>query len=200
MDDKTNLYVFEKKEVFLIFVFMILIAVTSFVLGVKVGRDFTYPDVKKLTETESADVRLRSDMEESIEEIMERGVQDLSPDYTGRLRETLESELKQEQRALEIEPPTPSGETRGVQSSRDQLRGKFTIQLSAFPSLQEAQRFADGFTVRGYNPIIWEVELPSGIWYRVSIGVYETESEARMFVRQNSELLEGLSEYYFTRF
>ena len=42
MDEKSNLYVFERKEVFLIFVFMILIGVTSFILGVKVGKQYSF--------------------------------------------------------------------------------------------------------------------------------------------------------------
>ncbi len=42
MDEKSNLYVFERKEVFLIFVFMILIGITSFILGVKVGKQYSF--------------------------------------------------------------------------------------------------------------------------------------------------------------
>jgi hypothetical protein len=41
MDSKTKLYVFAKKEVGLIFIFMILIAITSFVLGVKIGKNYS---------------------------------------------------------------------------------------------------------------------------------------------------------------
>ena len=42
MEKQIKLYVFNRNEIILIFAFMVLIAITSFVLGVKVGKSYSY--------------------------------------------------------------------------------------------------------------------------------------------------------------
>ena len=59
MDEKTNFYVFAKKEIALIFFFAIVIAVTSFVLGVKVGKSYSY-EKAGFTEEDRENIRMNS--------------------------------------------------------------------------------------------------------------------------------------------
>ena len=40
MNDKSKLIVFDRKEVVLVFVFILFVAVTSFTLGIKMGKMF----------------------------------------------------------------------------------------------------------------------------------------------------------------
>jgi septal ring-binding cell division protein DamX len=85
-------------------------------------------------------------------------------------------------------------------SLKDQYSGKYTINLGSYRSLEEAEAFAEGFRVRGYNPIINEAELPNrGVWYRVSLGVFDTISDAKDFVKKEQSLFQG-QEYIFYRF
>ncbi len=70
MDEKTKLYVFAKKEVALIFVFMILIAITSFVFGVKIGKTYSY-QVSGLSPEDKQKVDLLSEKEEEVNKILE---------------------------------------------------------------------------------------------------------------------------------
>ena len=44
MDNKVSLYLVAKKEAALIFVFMFLVATTSFIFGIKVGKEHAYRD------------------------------------------------------------------------------------------------------------------------------------------------------------
>ncbi len=69
MNEKTKLLVFEKKEVFLIFVFVILVAITSFTIGIRIGKNYalkqsgiTPGDVKNVA-------HLKSTEEEALESI-----------------------------------------------------------------------------------------------------------------------------------
>ena len=55
MEEQNKLFVFEKKEVVLIFLFIILIAIISFTLGVRIGKklslkadEYTQTDVKTI--------------------------------------------------------------------------------------------------------------------------------------------------------
>lgn len=218
MDDKTNLYVFEKKEVLLIFVFMILIAVTSFVLGVKIGKSFTYTEVERAVE-ESARVDMKSTQEEAVQQMMdaETPAKDYEEDVHSRIEEHIRREFEENEqrlapppskenvedpRANVLEQPLLQGEPlETVESTvpENSLRGKYTIQVGSHRSKNEAEQFANGFKVRGYDPIINEVEVPGrGIWYRVSIGIFESISDARDYAIKEQSLFQG-EDYVFQR-
>jgi cell division protein FtsN len=58
--------------------------------------------------------------------------------------------------------------------------------------LNEAKQFAEGFTVRGYNPIINEVKIDGkGTWYRVSLGLFNSVDEAKTYIKQEQSLFSG---------
>ena len=44
-------------------------------------------------------------------------------------------------------------------AEKNAMTGKYTIQLGSYNTVEEAKQFAEGFTVRGYNPIINEVKI-----------------------------------------
>lgn len=203
MDDKTNLYVFEKKEVLLIFIFMLLIAVTAFVLGVKVGKTFTYSDITQV-EKDYDQLQFQSDKEEEMEEQVVP--EEIPADVTNKLLEdSLKEELAREEARLNEASSTQTQEmtvptTSVKEATTPSLEGKYTIQLGSHRSYEEAEQFARGFTVRGYNPIIKETEIPGkGIWFRVSIGAFDSVSEARDYVLKESTLFHG-EDYVFQRF
>ena len=224
MDDKTKLYVFAKKEVFLIFVFMILISLTSFLLGVKIGVNNSFeqsgysvedkqnveilsPDEEKVNELQNVETS-RTDQEATYKALKEKT--DMS------LQKKIENEFSKENSAFNDSAPdvpaeaTTSNDISIVEKterkvivsdkSNDEFSGKHTIQVGAFPSLDEAESFAKGFKARGYTPIINEAIISNrGTWYRVSLGVFENVSEAKDYVMQHKSLFES-SEYHFKQF
>lgn len=209
MDDKTNLYVFEKKEVLLIFIFMILIAITSFVLGVKVGKSFTYSNVEQALE-ESKSIQILSPEEEKVEELMKAQPSQDQKDHSEILEENLKQEL--ENRNREETQTAPLGSDIGsdidplfmedqpeVETSAAPLEGKHTIQVGAHRSKAEAEQFANGFIARGYDTYIKEVELSGrGIWYRVSIGAFDSLTQAKEYVQKEQSLFQK-EDYIFQR-
>jgi cell division protein FtsN len=232
MDENTKLYVFSKREVALIFLFMFLIAITSFVFGVKIGKNYSYEQAG-FTPEDRAKVELLSGQEEQVNEVVEERKAEEDKGQLLDLNKKLEERIKEETSGQgkrfeneQVNEPAPSEpsreeetpdsgnqmvepvpgtvveqpETTRPSTSKDQYSGKYTIQLGSHRSLDEAQAFAEGFKVRGYNPIINEAELPNrGIWYRVSLGVFETVSEAKEFVKKEQSLFQG-QEYIFYRF
>ena len=85
-------------------------------------------------------------------------------------------------------------------NNSDKFTGKFTIQLSSHRSKDEATEFSNGFTARGYDPIVNEVELKGkGTWYRVSLGVFDNVSEAKEYILKEKELFQG-QDYVIGRF
>ena len=70
MSEKNNkLYVFDKKEIVLIFFFVFFAAVTSFSLGVRIGKSFSFK-ISGLAKTDKDYVELKSAVEEQVETLM----------------------------------------------------------------------------------------------------------------------------------
>ncbi len=61
--------------------------------------------------------------------------------------------------------------------------GAFTLQLSAFQTREEADRFAARLRDRGYAPYIVAAEVPKkGTWYRVRMGSFPTKDAATRYL------------------
>ena len=61
--------------------------------------------------------------------------------------------------------------------------GDFTLQISAFQSRAEADRFAGKLRDRGYAPYIVAAEVPhKGTWYRVRMGSFKTREAAARYL------------------
>ncbi len=228
MDEKTKLYVFSKREVALIFLFMFLIALTSFVFGVKIGKSYSYGQ-SGLEPIDRQRVELMSGQEEAVNEVLDETQKEAPssdmPEMKGPDMEDLNKKLEQhikdettgeakpkvEKTSVVEEAPEVSNQmvepaagvtvpTAAPAGRDDQYSGKYTIQLGSHRSIEEAQAFAEGFRVRGYNPIVNEVEIPGrGVWYRVSLGAFESITEAKEYVKKENSLFQG-QEYVFVRF
>jgi cell division protein FtsN len=206
MDSKTKLYVFAKKEVALIFIFMILIAITSFVLGVKIGKNYslemagiTHDDQKKVVELLSKDEEeLEALKKNSESHVVESG--DIEHKLQEKISEEFGTGAKNEHGVGETTAghgtaPNMSTEkndgTAGL-SKADGLSGKFTIQLGSHRTLKEAEEFAEGFKARGYDPIINQIEIKGkGTWYRVSLGAFHDMEEAKIYIGKEKTLFIG---------
>ena len=89
MDESNKLFVFEKKEVFLIFLFIVLIAVISFTLGVRVGKGLSLKEdayIKKDIDT----IDLKSVDEEYVDSVVKSKKR--VSDFEKSLNETADNE------------------------------------------------------------------------------------------------------------
>ena len=97
MNEKTRLYIFAKSEIALIFLFGLLIALTSFVLGVKVGR--SYASSNSPHPLDHKQVELFSKKEEKVNKITEQKPPALQEDELNkRLEETIRAQFAREKK------------------------------------------------------------------------------------------------------
>lgn len=216
MDSKTKLYVFTRIEVFLIFLFMICISVTSFLLGVKVGDHYSFVSAGYKPE-DKARVELLSKKEEELKKIQGMEIESQnSEDVESQLKEKINQEFGTGLPAANDAhgggaPHTTAPDAHGTptshapeaqkseplqsspaKASRDQLSGLFTVQLGSHRTLKEAEDFALGFKARGYDPIISEYNSKDkGTWFRVSLGAFKSLAEAKVYVGKEKSLLQG---------
>ena len=99
MEDNNKLFVFEKKEVLLIFVFVILISITAFTLGFRAGKGaIKEPDMDvnpKVTRSNYSNVdELKSDVEEDADQLSKQNSDRLNnEEVLGTNVESEETEL-----------------------------------------------------------------------------------------------------------
>jgi cell division protein FtsN len=199
MDSKTKLYVFAKKEVALIFIFMILIAVTSFVLGVKIGKNYSLGMAGVTPEDQKKVIELLSSKEEELSRIRANPQANTveSSDIEHKLQEKISEEFggASKPAATEVHGANMSHEAAPAtvaNAGKDDLSGKYTIQLGSHRTLKEAESFAEGFRARGYNPIINQIEIKGkGTWYRVSLEAFNNADEAKAYVGKEKSLFTG---------
>jgi cell division protein FtsN len=184
MEENNKVIIFEKKEIVLVLIFVVVLIITSFTLGIRLG--------KKLALNESGigpedvkTVELKSTVEEDAEAT-------LSEDAKLTDEEKLKKLMDESKARLSDELGKFSDEKKMETPAASPMAGKFTIQLGSYNTMDEAKQFAEGFTVRGYNPIINEVKIEGkGNWYRVSIGLFNTVDEAKAYIKEEQSLFSG---------
>lgn len=238
MEDKSKLFVFDKKEVLLIFVFILVIASTAFTVGVRMGMKWQL-EKQGVTKADIDTVKLKSQNEEYADKLLNEKAnseKDIKKEANKRLKEEIEragkgtSNLELQQNIKIKDDNTvidgssqASADTENLidsynitddkattaadiskeavedinQQSGDaqlanNLKGKYTVQVGAYKTLDEAKSFSSGFEVRGYSPIVNEVKIPSkGTWYRVSIGAFGTRNEAKDYIVKEKSLFQS---------
>jgi cell division protein FtsN len=192
MEENAKVFVFEKKEIFLIFVFVVIMSVTCFTLGVNLGKKLAL-EKSGVTEVDTKTVEMKSTAEEDVEETLAQpqlSDEEKLKQLMEESKEKLNTELQQfggEEKKVEAAVPAKSEATTATNDT-----GKYTIQLGSYSTMEEAKQFAEGFTVRGYNPIINEVIIAGkGTWYRVSLGLFANVQEAKDYVKKEATLFQG---------
>jgi len=222
MNEKSKFYVFERKEIILLVVLVILTSITSFMFGAHIASEYSFnksgnnsSDLQQIT-TETKKVDFASQEEEKVEELVKKEEKkvDINKKIEDSLKQKMIEEFSQENKKF-VKPAPVQKEVKQVQQpamqesiemverkdveqkaeqtsddmGQDSFKGKYTAQLSSFQSLAEAKEFAEGFKVLGYNPIIYEKNIPGrGNWFRVSIGVFGSLTELKAYILKNKSL------------
>ena len=218
MGKKAKLLIFERREVLLVFIFIILVAAASFTMGVKMGQQLSYKRQGIGLEDQKF-VRLKSWLEEDADAPLQQAestgikAQDsLGAQHQKTLKEKFDQIIEQ-QKQVSASGETPStldrkqaGTTQALADTgkhklapslaqaldSETYKGKWTIQLGSYQDVDEAQRFADGFKARGYRPIINEASIEGrGVWYRVGLGIFVTVPKAREYIGREETLFQG---------
>ena len=225
MESNKRLYVFDKKEILLVFILVLLISTTCFVYGVKIGKTYSLgvqgiidKDIERVELLSQKEEQVLND-EEKLEEIVKKASIDkkvesvVEPSVSyDRLKEKIDTEVlgaeesvqeiredQEKKKVIEQNKPIPQTNPGAVDNQKS-ISGKWTIQLGSHQNKEDADAFADGFRVRGYDPIINQVYLGErGVWFRVSLGLFSSIVEAKNYVIEHQTLFDG-QDYVFIQF
>lgn len=203
MEENNKVIIFEKKEIIIILIFVVVLIITSFTLGIRLGKKLapeSVTPVAKEAPKDDGEVVFKSSDEEAVEKALsddsklsdDEKLKRLMDESKSRLNDQLEKFGTAPEKGTEAKPQESRATTKSEVPAQNKMSGKFTIQLGSYNSLEEAKQFAEGFSVRGYNPIINEVEIEGkGLWYRVSLGLFGTIEEAKAYIKQEQSLFSG---------
>lgn len=190
MEENNKVIIFEKKEIIIILIFVVVLIITSFTLGIRLGKKLALNESGIKTEDVKA-VELKSTVEEDADKTVSEDSKLTDDEKLKKLMDESKNRLSDELEKFSSEekPATPAGKEPAPQST---MAGKYTIQLGSYNTVDEAKQFAEGFTVRGYSPIINEVKIEGkGTWYRVSLGLFNSVEEAKAYIKQEQSLFTG---------
>ncbi len=214
MERKSRVFVFDRVELSLLVFFFVIMSITAFVLGMRLGKKRALDHVG-ITEENVREFELKSDKEEYVEnvvseapatngEVATQEPQNLDEETFQKLQDEFEKLDRKNFKAPEQDEIAQPAETPSVEKG-DQAEisgdiiGKYTVQLGSYKTIEEAQQFAGGFIARGYKPLINEVELGASKskWYRVSLGAFDSIDAAKSYVKAESSLFNS-QEYVIT--
>jgi septal ring-binding cell division protein DamX len=191
MEENNKVIIFEKKEIILILIFVMVLIITCFTLGIRLGKKLALTEAGVKAE-DVKQVELKSTDEEDVEKTLSEGSQLSDEERLKKLMEESKARLSDELSKFSSEEKPSVSESAPTEEKQSKMVGKFTIQLGSYNNISEAKEFAEGFTVRGYNPIINEVTIEGkGTWYRVSLGLFNTSEEAKAYIKQEQTLFTG---------
>ncbi len=185
MEQDPRVFVFEKKEIFLIFMFVLIMSVTCFTLGVNLGKRLAL-EKSGVTPADEKALEMKSVEEEFADQVMaEDKISD--DEKIELLKKEMKDKLDNELQSISRDDETVSTPAK---ASNPNI-GKFSIQLGSFNNMQDAKQFAEGFTARGYEAIIYETQLADkGTWFRVTIGLFESSAEAKAYIKKEASLFQ----------
>lgn len=64
--------------------------------------------------------------------------------------------------------------------------GKFTVQVASFKSEDDARKRAEDLKSRGYGAFYFPANVKGETWYRVGVGLFPTEDDAKNYRREFS--------------
>ncbi len=191
MEENNKVVIFEKKELVLISLLVVILIVTSFTIGVKMGKRISL-DATGVTTEDKKTVELKSAVEEDAEKTLSSESQLTDEEKLKKMMDESKTQLTEELEKFSSDEKKTDAAAAPVSTPANPMAGKYTIQLGSYNTVEEAKQFAEGFTVRGYNPIINEVKIEGkGTWYRVSLGAFDTVESAKKYIRDEKSLFSG---------
>lgn len=191
MEENSKVVVFEKKEIALILIFVVVLIITSFTLGIRLGKKMS-PVGSQVSDQSERSIELKSVPEEDADVSVIKEGELTEEEKLKRLMDESKSRLNDQLSKFKDEAGATTSVPDASVQMANPMAGKFTIQLGSYGTVEEAKQFAEGFTVRGYSPILNEVIIPGkGKWYRVSLGLFDTVEEAKTYIRQEQSLFAG---------
>lgn len=190
MESKPRFYIYEKKEIAILIVLGVAVAVFSFTLGVHLGKQVTSARPEAAASVSGAVQTLpdqappAEELSEhapraaaNVEEFMNESLKNEVVDTGATLKQKIQVDLPEKKKA-----PTESHESVSKPNAAAHAvvtKGKFAIQVGSYPSSDEANAQQKVLTEKGLRIAIRSIDLKGkGRRYRLLVEGFSTQEEA----------------------
>jgi len=189
-----RLYEFKKREIFLIFLLLLVSGAIIFSLGIKIGQSLSSRNAPIAKE----EIKLNNiyDTGSSYDDNkLEAAKQQEAKQEETKPEEIRTEEIKTEEIKQEIPVPTKFV----IREITKDIKGKYTIQISSYETEDEARNVALSLYKTGHKLAYYmEAKVAGkGIWYRVGIGFFKQKASAETFADMLQK--QGKISTYFIR-
>ncbi|MEI6079226.1 MAG: SPOR domain-containing protein [bacterium] len=188
-----------RREVLFIFFLFLIGGAVIFAMGIKVGEYLFENECQAILEqsVKKAPANIEKTAEEAAPaQATAENTQVAEPEAANPETTKAAPEAKKPEK---MEKWEKSSANLGIKEITNEIREKYTIQISSYQSEMEAQQaayqlYSSGFKLAYYM----ESEIPNkGIWYRVGIGFFKKRESARIFAEMLKK--QGKVESYIIR-
>lgn len=206
MEPKTELLVFNKKEVSVIVVLLVLVALFSFTLGLKMGKMLgSGPQSEHHTEeaplaahqpeaagaehaapaTEHSEHSEHGDAHEAAKEVesaetIKKKVEDKTDDHASGAEDHADAEFAHETKTENVHVTKPVPMALPKEKKSEAFDGpRYTLQVGSHRTVAEAAEQVSAIKRSGLDAFYIEAKVPGkGTWYRVGIGLFTNKEVA----------------------
>lgn len=201
LDQKRRLFIYDRKEVGVLILLGVGVALFAFTLGVHLGKQVVPKAIETASESKAVEP-----MDSAVEQAPNRNeIAKEVKNVPAAVDETLDQSLRDEiaktglqvEKARQVELPekvkmpkaaivrnpevrseTPAT-TRAPPSLTNTARGRYTLQVGSYPSLRDAEPELLKLNENGLRAQVREVELAGkGKWYRLFVGQFDSVKDA----------------------
>ncbi len=105
---------------------------------------------------------------------------------TEKIREVASVDLKEPSKAInESTKKTVATIAKKTESNVDLAAnsGKYTVQVSSFNNERDARKLSSELELKGLSSLVTPAEVKGKQWYRVSVGMFSNEAEAKTYLK-----------------
>ncbi len=178
---RQRVFVYDRREVFLLSAVVLLVALFTFTLGVHFGKQIVFRSAPvpgldaSSADTVPDSIPNRQELQEQA-----KGLVDAADEIVAQ---ELQDEVKREglklEHARQVELPKQAhSKNAGATTLRSQGRSRagFSIQIGSHPTLKEAEDAMKPLESQGLKPFLKEAEIKGkGTWYRVYLGNFDSQ-------------------------
>ncbi len=206
MDQKRRLFIYDRKEVGVLILLGVGVALFAFTLGVHLGKQVVPKATEMAGETQAVDplvpaepgapsrVEISQEVKnvpEAVDETLDQSLRDeiaktglqVEKPRQVELPDSVRRETNRAESRPEVgQPKTPVARTTKVDpksQSPSAVSSRYTLQVGSFPSLREAEPELLKLNENGLRAEVREVELAGkGKWYRLFVGQFDSVKDA----------------------
>jgi cell division septation protein DedD len=182
MEQKQRLFIYDRKEMAVLILLAVMVAVFAFTLGVHLGKRVGGAEMAAPVAIQPSPAPTQPDEVPNRQDIAEQ-----TPAAQQASDEALNRELHDEVSRTGIKMDTPRQvelpEKSRVKSipaaNRPTPHGKYTLQVGSHQKLDEANDQVEALEALGLKPFLRQVDLKAkGRWYRVYLGGFTSREDA----------------------